>query len=93
MPNYVVCSMANVMATFIELINQNPDIAGFRYEHAVVDAIQRHRSGSPYAVRVWSVIDGPASHGGIAPIVELHQDVACGLARLLCVGGGQNGAP
>jgi hypothetical protein len=50
MPHHMIRSMANMVTFLIQLVHQHTNITRFRYKHPVMDAVQRHRTGSPYAV-------------------------------------------
>ena len=83
MSNNVVGCVANVPAVFIQLVDEDPDVARFRNEHAVIDAIQRHRPRSPHTMGIGSVVSHTSAGSGITPWVELQQHVAGRLARFL----------
>jgi hypothetical protein len=83
MSNDVVRSVPHVAAFFIELIDEHADVPRLGHEHAAIDAIQRHRSWSPNAVRVGTTVGDTASRRRVPPDVELHQDIARRLAVLL----------
>ena len=82
-PNNVVGRVTNVPAVFIQLVDEDPDVAWLRDEHAVIDAIQRHRPRSPHAVGVGSVVGHTTAGSGVTPRVELQQHVAGRLASFL----------
>ena len=86
MPDDIICRVPHVTAFFVQLVDEDTNIARLGHEHAVMDAIQRHRAWSPNAVGVGTVIRDTASRGWIAPDIELHQNVACRLAVLLSEG-------
>ena len=83
MPDDVIRRVPQVTAFFVQLVDEDTNIARLGHEHAAMDAIQRHRAGSPNAVRVGTVIRDTASRRRVAPDIELHQNVARRLAVLL----------
>ena len=83
MSNNVVGSVPDVTTIFIQLVDEDPNISRLRNEHAVIDAIQRHRTWSPHAMGIWSIVCDPSSRSWIAPWIKLEEHVACGLTRLL----------
>ena len=83
MPDDVIRRVPHVTAFLVQLVDEYTNIARLGHEHAVMDAIQRHRAWSPNAVRVGTVIRDTTSRRRVAPDIELHQNVARRLAVLL----------
>ena len=79
MPYDVVGCMLDVVAGRIKLIADDTDVAGFRDEDAIIDAVQRRSAGSPYAVGSRAAVSDTAARRRIAPDVVGHQNIAGGL--------------